>query len=122
MNISKGLSIIIFLIGFTVAASAQESDTTMVEQYASVNIYPSTFSSKVKIEQDFGDVKSIYKDNRLRDEFGKVRKFNTVIDALNFMGASGWTLISGMPITGSITYFAYVFKRKFKKSDLEEKQ
>lgn len=102
-------------------AKAQSIDTTTVEQYSSVNVYPIAFSNKVKIELDYGDFMSLYKDNRLKDEFGKVKKFNTVIDALNFMGANGWSLISGMPITGSTTYYAYVFKRRFKKSELENK-
>lgn len=123
MIMSKFLVISIMLLSFSVSTKAQAIDTATVEQYASVNVYPSAFSNKVKIEQDFGDFMSLYKDHRLRDEFGKVRKFNTAIDALNYMGSTGWTLVSGMPITTAApNYVSYLFKRRFKKSDLEEKQ
>lgn len=115
------LLFIISIFCFNLNLRSQTIDTTTVEQYSSVNVYPTTFSNKVKIELDYGDFMSVYKDNRLRDEFGKVRKFNTVIDALNFMGINGWVLISGMPITGSTVYYAYVFKRNFKRSELIKK-
>ncbi len=115
------LLLAVAFILFNSGAKAQAIDTLTVEQYSAVNVYPVAFSNKVKIELDYGDFMSLYKDNRLKDEFGKVKKFNTVIDAINFMGNSGWSLISSMSITGSTTYYAYVFKRRFKKSELQNK-
>ncbi len=48
------------------------------------------FSTKVKIQVDFGQSRSLTSDERLVDENGKPIKFNSMVDGLNYMGQFGW--------------------------------
>ena len=109
---------IFLLAGFTSFAQ----DTTKVEQYCEVVATGRLLSNKVTIDIDYGDEKSFWKDNRLKDEDGKLKKFNTVIDALNYLGKSGWKLVNAFPVTaggGSPNVYHYVFKKGFSKSETE---
>lgn len=48
-------------------------------------------SDKVTVEIDFGDERKFFADNRLKDPAtGKPRAFNSMIDAMNYMGKQGW--------------------------------
>jgi hypothetical protein len=113
--------IVILLVLTSVAASAQ--DTTYVEQYCRVEATGRLFSNKVTIDVDFGDSRKVFADYRLRDEeTGKLKKFNSITDALNYMGAQGWSLVNAFPIvtgtTSSSTYH-YYFKKSFKKEAVQ---
>jgi hypothetical protein len=44
---------------------------------------------KTIVSVDFGQV-SLFSDNRMVDENGDVLKFNSMVDAMNYMGALGW--------------------------------
>jgi len=100
---------------------SQAEDTTYIFQYCAVNVSIIPFSKKVKIEVDFGEYASFYKNNRVRDEAGEAKKFNTIIDAFNYMGLQKWEMISGMVITGNSNIISYVFKRRIKRSEIDFK-
>lgn len=112
----KKIFIILFLC-FAIQGMAQET----VEQYCEVVATPKLLSSKVTIDIDFGEERSIWKDNRLKTEEGKLKKFNTTIDALNFMGKQGWKLVNAFPVytSSSTQVYHYVFRKEFLKSDTE---
>ncbi len=57
----------------------------------------------------------------MRDENGKLKKFNTVIDALNFLGKEGWKLVNAFPVfsSSSSTVYHYVLKKDFFKAETE---
>ncbi len=99
-------------------------DTAKIEQYSAVVATPRLLSNRVTIDIDFGEGRSIWKDNRLKTEEGKVKKFNSVIDALNYMGNNGWQLVNAFPIsTGTNTFvYHYVFRKWFLKSETGEPQ
>lgn len=109
---------ICLLIGFNCIAQ----DTTKVEQYCEVVATGKLFSNKVTIDIDYGEERSFWKDNRLKDEDGKLKKFNSVIDAINYLGKVGWKLVNAFPVTvgssGPYVYH-YVFKKDFLKSETE---
>jgi hypothetical protein len=90
-------------------------DTIKVEQYCEVVATGRLLSAKVTIDIDYGEERSIWKDNRLKNENGKLIKFNSVIDALNFLGGNGWKLVNAFPIssTNEPTVYHYVFKKEF---------
>ena len=46
------------------------------------------FSSKIKIKIDAGQYN--INDEKVRDEDGNEMKFNSTIDAMNFLAANGW--------------------------------
>lgn len=117
----KLLVIGIFLIS-TMITNAQ-TDTTKVEQYCQVIATPRLLSNKVTIDVDFGQEKSFWNDTRLRTETGKLKKFNTVIDAFNYMGREGWTFINAFPVRMNDTeIYHFAFKKLFPKSELLQQQ
>jgi hypothetical protein len=111
---------IILLATYTTFA---QTDTSKIEQYCQVIATPRLLSNKVTISIDFGEEKSIWSDNRIKNIDGKIKKFNTVIDALNFMGREGWSFINAFPVTtGTTTIYHFAFKKLFSKKDLQEKE
>lgn len=96
-----------------------QKDTTRIEQYCDLVATPRLLSNRVTIDIDYGEKKSVWKDNRLKDEEGRVKKFNTVVDALNYMGNNGWSLVNAFPVsTGPNSYiYHYVFRKSFSKSE-----
>ncbi|MGH2553630.1 MAG: hypothetical protein ACRDEB_07930 [Chitinophagaceae bacterium] len=104
-----------------VSFSGFSQDTTKVEQYCRLVAYNKLLSSKVNIDVDFGQERKFFSDNRLRDEeSGKLKKFNSVTDALNYLGSQGWTLVNAYPvIEGSSSYLYFYFKKLFSKDQVE---
>lgn len=114
----KLLTIGIFLIS-TLITNAQ-TDSSKVEQYCQVIATSRLLSNKVTIDIDFGDEKSFWRDTRLKTDAGRLKKFNTVIDALNYMGREGWIFINAYPVRMAETeIYHFAFKKQFPKSDLQ---
>ncbi len=102
-------------------SSFAQQDTSRVEQYCRLVAQNRLLSTKVNIDIDFGDERKFFSDNRLRDEeTGKLKKFNTVVDALNYLGSQGWTLVNAFPISDGTnnSTLHYYFKRLFRKEDV----
>ena len=114
----KVLVIGIFLISALI--SNAQTDTSKVEQYCQIIATPRLLSNKVTIDIDFGEEKNFWRDTRIKTDAGKLKKFNTVIDALNYMGREGWIFINAYPVRmaeNEIYHFA--FKKQFSKSELQ---
>jgi len=113
----KKLFLAVFLL---VSFNSLAQDTTKVEQYCRLVAFNKLLSNKVNIDVDFGQERKFFSDNRLRDEeTGKVKKFNTVTDALNYLGSQGWMLVNAYPvIEGSSYYYYFYFKKLFRKEDV----
>ncbi|HOZ83989.1 MAG TPA: hypothetical protein PK191_00780 [Niabella sp.] len=71
-------------------------------------------STKVTIVLDFGEAKNIWKDNRVKDEItGKVQSFNSMVDALNYMGEQGWEFAQAYVVTvGQQNVYHWLLKKK----------
>src|SRR3954452_15962318 len=109
---SMGLQLI------TVVLLAQ-TDTSTVEQYCQVIATPRLLSNKVTIDIDYGEEKRFLYDERLRTYDGKLKKFNTIIDALNFMGREGWLFINAYPVyMANTVIYHYAFKKQFSRADI----
>ena len=69
------------------------------------------FSTKVNIKVDFGQGRDYwdYTKDYLVDENGKAIIFNSVVDALNYMGTFGWELVTTCAIGDSQNGFVYHF-------------
>lgn len=92
-----------------------------MEQYCEVVATGKLLSNKVTIDIDYGEERSIWKDHRIKDDNGKFKKFNSVIDAINYLGKLGWKLVNAFPVStgnGPMVYH-YVFKKEFEKSEIE---
>ena len=94
-----------------------------VEQYCEMTAIQKLLSRKVNIDIDNGEERKLFsfKDTRVKDDLGKVKSFNSVVDALNYLGRLGWKLVNAFPISdGSQNVYHYVFKREFDKSELTD--
>lgn len=79
--------------------------------------------NKVNITIDFGQDMKWYQDNRLKDpETGKSMTFNSMIDALNYMGKQGWAFEQAYAVTqGNQNVYHYLLRKPFEEMDEEEK-
>lgn len=108
----------LFLLLFLSCGFNSFSQSEKVEQYCQIIGMSKPFSSKVTISVDYGEESGFWKDNRLKNDDGTVKKFNSMIDALNFMGNEGWKLVNAFPITtGSQNVYHFVFKKEFEKKN-----
>ena len=99
--------------------SIAQTDTSKVEQYCQVIATPRLLSNKVTIDIDFGEEKSFWRDTRLKTDGGKIKKFNTIIDAINYMGREGWTFINAFPVRmGETEIYHFAFKKQFSRNSL----
>jgi hypothetical protein len=115
----KKLLTISMVLLSSIAANAQ-TDTSKVEQYCQVIATPRLLSNKVTIDIDFGEEKSFWRDNRLKTDAGTLKKFNTIIDALNYMGREGWIFINAYPVhMGQTEIFHFAFKKEFPRSAVQ---
>lgn len=93
-----------------------QTDTSTVERYCMVAATAKFMSTKVTIAIDFGEQINIWKDNRVKDEMtGKAKSFNSVIDALNYMGEQGWKLVNAYLVGNGPYVYHYVFRKSFPK-------
>lgn len=56
-------------------------------------------STKVTVQVDFGQQTKFFSDNRLVDEKGEVIVFNSMVDAMNYMGTMGWEFEQAYVVT-----------------------
>lgn len=113
----------VFILCLLPLASFCQSDTSKVQQFCEIVAAAKFLSNKVNIAIDYGEKSSIWKDQRVKDKDGEAKDFNSVIDALNYMGKNGWKLHAAYPIsTGSVLVYHYVMYKLFDKSQVEEKK
>lgn len=91
------------------------------EVYAIVNVQgKALFDPTVTIAVDFGQKTKLLADHRLRNEAGELVTFNSVVDALNYMGSQGWRLFDTQFIRGEhVDHYNYLFKREVESIDSE---
>jgi len=96
------LSLFIFNICFTQSVNNIPIKDIDVE-YIQIVGTSKLLSNKVTIEIDFGQVDKLFsaKDTQVKDEFGKLLTFNSMIDALNFMSKNGYEFVNAYAITMS---------------------
>jgi hypothetical protein len=109
-------------IAAMISISAMSQDTTRVEQYCQLLAWGKLFSTKVSVTVDFGQSRKMFSgSNLIQDDQDKPRKFNSVMDALNYMGIRGWTLVNAFPLTiGDRNVYHYVMKKYATRAELEQ--
>lgn len=73
------------------------------------------FSTKIIVTVDFGEERSFFQGNpAIRDEAtGKIKSFNSMVDALNFMSQKGWEFIQAYTVTmGSSDVYHWLLRKK----------
>lgn len=112
-------SMILFCV-FTMGYAQNEITEKTRTVYAQIVVQQKLLGSKMKISIDYGDYSSKSgKYEKIRDsQSGKVKKFNSQVDGLNYMADEGWEFVSSNAIAnGSTAIFYYLLKREvaFKK-------
>jgi hypothetical protein len=106
-----------FALGLVVTTSAAQSQEitrssyeNQTEEYVAIAAVGKAFSTKWKVEVDFGQAFewSIKNKDLLRDSKGKVVSFSSPIDALNFLNSQGWKLVNA---SADMDYFYAIMKR-----------
>jgi len=79
--------------------------------------------NKVTVQLDFGEEMKAWTDNRIRDpKTGKPIVFNSMVDALNYMGERGWEFVQAYAVTTSNqNVYHYLLKKPFTNLDRETK-
>jgi len=93
----KKLILLSLIVLMSVPMFAQENTSNEKTRdsflYAEILGYSKFLSTKVSVTIDFGQNTTLFEDTRLRDENGKVINFNSMVDAMNWMGAQGWEFV-----------------------------
>jgi hypothetical protein len=106
--------------GKQIAVKTIVKDTTTKKDYARTKyVYceivgtAKFFSDQVTINIDYGQEKGYWEQDRIKDDNGKVKLFNSMIDALNFMGDQGWEFVQAYAVTEGNTgkVYHYLLKR-----------
>lgn len=115
--------LILFLIAVFVSISMY-SQTNPKFVYSEIIGTARFMSTKVTIEISFGQRVKTFDDNRLKDpQTGKPIVFNSMIDALNFMGKQGWEFAQAYIITESNqNIYHYLLKKPFTELSSEEQK
>lgn len=75
-------------------------------------------SNKVTVEIDYGQENPLWKftDDRIIDvKTGKPKTFNSMVDAMNFMGALGWEFVQAYVVTeGNQNVYHWLLKLRVK--------
>jgi len=115
---------LLFTTFFISSVAVAQTDTSKVEQYCELVAQGKLFSNKVTIDVNFGEARSFLgPDTRVKDDItGKVKKFNSVTDALNYMGGQNWTLVNAFPISTSSgpQVYHFYFKKLFDKVEVQK--
>jgi len=113
---------IIIALSLFVSITSYAQDTPKVEQYCKMVATGRLLSNKITIDIDFGEERKLFGgDTRMKDEAtGKLKKFNSVTDAMNYLGSEGWTLVNAFPMAeGSSSVYHFYFKKLFNKEEVK---
>ena len=109
---------LLFLLSFGVVSfTSYAQDTLRVDQFCQVAVFSRPSAKKLIINIDYGEGKGVLKDFKLKEDNGDMKEFNSIVEALNYMGGLGWKMVNAFSISyglnGSDCY--YVFKKEFLK-------
>ncbi|HYC40923.1 MAG TPA: hypothetical protein VEB63_10615 [Chitinophagaceae bacterium] len=112
---------ILLALGLLAGVGSFAQDSTRLEQYCTMVATPRLLSTRVTVDIDYGEERSIWKDHRVKDEEGRLKKFNTVVDGLNYLGKMGWKLVNAFPVvtSGGVQIYHYVFRKEFRRSEVD---
>ena len=91
------LLVISFLITSTI--NAQEPTNRVYAELLGTQSNVLGLNKNCKVTIDLGQFQSTFKDYKLQDENGKDIKFNSMVDAMNYMGKRGWKFVQAYFVT-----------------------
>ncbi|AZA76131.1 hypothetical protein EG347_00585 [Chryseobacterium sp. G0186] len=111
------LVLAIFITSFTFA---QETPKYV---YAEIVGTSKFLSKKVTVEIDYGQATSFWESNRMKNSDGSNKEFNSMVDAMNYMGALGWDFEQAYVVTiGQQNVYHWLMRKEFVDLDGEIKE
>lgn len=108
--------VLIFAIFFALIANAQETPKYVYSEIVGTSKFLST---KVSIQIDYGQATSIWESNRVKNTDGSNRDFNSMVDAMNYMGALGWEFQQAYVVTiGQQNVYHWLMRKEFNDLDV----
>ena len=87
----------------SIATTAHSQENVLAEGkhrvYCELLGHGNLLGTKVKVSVDFGQKVTWNSDQHLVDSNGKKIKFNSMVDAMNYMGNFGWKFVQAYAIT-----------------------
>lgn len=104
--------LLLFINGFV---NSQTDSNGPEYEYCQLLGVGKLFSNKVNVTIDYGQERKFFQDNRIKNEDGTPKTFNSMVDGMNFMGLYGWEFVQAYAITiGNQNVYHYLLKRKVK--------
>lgn len=120
----KKLQLLFLAILLTVPLFAQDTTSVSTKEaylYAEIIGTSKLLSNKVTVSIDFGQNTKFMEDTRLRDDAGNVIVFNSMVDAMNWMGAEGWEFLQAYVVTiGQSNVYHWLLKLNLNKLSPEQ--
>lgn len=115
----KKFLFLFFCVVISVSAFSQDSQSYVYCELVGTGKFMST---KVNVQVDFGQSTSIWKGvDYLKDADGKKISFNSMVDAMNYMGKEGWEFVQAYVIsTNNQNVYHWLLKKEVSKEDLEK--
>ena len=114
-------ALILMMLLVSMAAAAQNNDGKR-PVYCDVMAYNFWGIGKVRIILDMGDRKRGQSFETIYEPDGKQKKFNTVMEALNYMGERGWRVIDTYVITEMKSNVLHYLMEKWISDESERKE
>lgn len=124
MRNSNKTWIVVVLVAFICMTSPKSECLAQTKYvYCEVIGVEKLLTTRVNIVVDFGERMKFFANNRMKDEkTGKPMVFNTMMDALNFMGKQGWEFSQAYTTTvQNVSTYHFLMKKPFELLEEEEK-
>ena len=116
----KSILAFAFLVAvFTpLAAQTAVADTSVYWMYAELLGTHKILSTKVNVSVDYGQSRKWFSNNFITDSEGKIESFNSMVDAMNYMGERDWEFVQAYVVTvGNQNVYHWLLKRACRKND-----
>ena len=119
----KVLWLLVCLMTMVVSANAQECETQETKEVFCLLVGHEKFMSKnVSVTIDYGQKVGFWQVDasvmKLVDDEGKPMKFNSMIDACNYLSSLGWTYVNAYAASSNQgTCYHWLFKKTIGKDD-----
>lgn len=108
------------LLIFTILFVSISSFAQEVPKYVYAEIVGTSkfLSKKVLVEIDYGQATSFWESNRLKNSDGSNKEFNSMVDAMNYMGALGWQFQQAYAVTiGQQNVYHWLMRKEWNDLD-----
>jgi len=80
-------------------------------------------SKKVTVEIDYGQATSFWESNRMKNQDGSNKEFNSMVDAMNYMGSLGWDFEQAYVVTiGQQNVYHWLMRKEYAELDSDIKE